>query len=265
MKIRTKTLMTALVTCTAIVGNAQAVDFSGSISSPGGFTDPTRGTPGLAATYDLSTGYTDWVVWNETSLGGSDQKAGASNLDSVLSFSANSPFNGTAPTVITLQWDETDSESGTAGDTTRFYTFEDSSAGAPSVILSSTATGIGEEGTFTFIGGGIHQTTFSVKVEIGTDVDADLYGSFETDGYIDDAAFVNYFGLFAEIDYSGVTDENAILTWSFISTDNTIGTNRPTANKLRVGAVAIEVVPEPSSLALLGLGGLLVARRRRRA
>lgn len=38
----------------------------------------------------------------------------------------------------------------------------------------------------------------------------------------------------------------------------------PTVSGFNVNALAIEYIPEPSSLALLGLGGLLVARRRHR-
>lgn len=43
----------------------------------------------------------------------------------------------------------------------------------------------------------------------------------------------------------------------------TIINNSPDDDNWRIDSLTVEVVPEPGSLALLGLGGLLIARRRR--
>jgi len=60
-----------------------------------------------------------------------------------------------------------------------------------------------------------------------------------------------------------------LISYEFTATDGTLNTTFDRDDSLTgdtnnwLSGYSLQVVPEPSSLALLGLGGLLIARRRR--
>lgn len=91
----------------------------------------------------------------------------------------------------------------------------------------------------------------------------------DTDGSFAALAIPNGTNNAFDIDLSGfLTDttlsagESAVFTWAHGPAENPAGN---TAIRIDNMAISGEVIPEPASLALLGIGGLLIAARRRRA
>jgi hypothetical protein len=242
----------ALSACLALGSSAQAaVVMTGSLTATG------------SSTFDLTaSSNADWAVFLSSSKTATDQKKDATVLGDTVTVTGSgrplqNPAAGTSPYAFTFEWTADDAQSG-VGNTTnervlkQEYTNTDTTT--PTLSLSGTATGIGSGGVFTLYGGTSNNADYFVTVDIGTVGNQTAYGSFTTNSLTSGESNIG------SIDYSGVTDTNAVLSWTYTSADN--GTvNR---NKHRLGAIAINVVPipEPSTTALLGLGGLALILRR---
>ena len=232
----------AIISGLALGSSANAADITGSLTKISS-----------AMTYDLTTsGDDDWAVFtiagtSNTSIAASDEKKDATILNTTVSIiRSGSPLQtasrGTSASNYTFVYTDADAQSGVGNSTSqvnvkREYTANDLLT--PTLGLSGTATGIGSAGTFQMFGGSHQDSYLSMTVEIGTIASPSLYGTFTTDTLTGaNGGFSYQIGSFA---YSGVTDPDAVLTWTYTSTDNPDATVPEYSNKLILGAIAINV------------------------
>ena len=215
-------------------------------------------TAATNAAQDLTTGVgngtiqpfgdTDWMAWNRVNNTTLEvwEKKDATNISSVLTLGSAADYKSTDGN-LKIAWDTSDEQNGTAAPGGNFgFNLN------PSNSITGTVTGIGTSGTFYLLGTGWdakdnNDITVSITITDtvgGNDTDSSAAWDVKTDTRQQTTDW--------EIDYSGVQDPNATLTWTISATKD-----------LKFGAVALDAVPEPGSIALLGLGTLLIARRRR--
>jgi len=213
---------------------------------------------------DLTTlGPTDWAIWGLSSgtIVESNSKSGGSGIGSLTSANPNRSGSSLTSTMdVPTTFDFTDGVSPTSGTNVNggvgmnrgnTINFE---APTPGPLFSfDVSVGVPNNTLYVWLSGKkLAASGATLKVLDGASTIQSIgFGSSDTDV---EAGFVY------EIVYGGDTTTSGTVTIE-IAAPNL----RQNDGKLFVHAAALEVVPEPASLALLGLGGLLMLSRRRKA
>jgi len=249
-----KTLMT-LTTLTATLGlmapGAEAATIVGSVSTAVGdavLTDNDTGN-------DPDPGTGDWRVWlNTVAAAGSDEKSGGSQIsDLATSGVTSSAFNDTVGASL-FAFDWVDGTSTAIGTDVGGGLQSNAGSGGIGDGYSMDIT-LNSTSGFITLWLGVRKTTGQL------DVTSDQGGGvLYTDNSVSDLAS-NAGGVYTLTFSDAVVGEKLTIDWtlddtSLISEDW----------RLRVYGAAIDTaIPEPASLALVGLGGLLMLGRSRRA
>ncbi|WP_424313114.1 PEP-CTERM sorting domain-containing protein [Haloferula sp.] len=210
--------------------------------------------------YDLSTGSNvDWRFFNDTTGGGNSQLGGAGSISAVtatLTTGITYQVQGSTP----QQYNWTDGMiAGVGGASNTGLNIDDA-------LLKSSAAGPDLEGSganlsFTIVGQTYPQTVsiYGMKLNIGENFTASLNG-------------------FSDVDVTGTTAGGTSvafrtdLTFTALNTGDLLtltlrgaGSGASVDERVGIQAVTVSGIPEPSAAALLGLGMLGLAARRRRA
>ena len=266
MTIRQQTTLAAATALFATAGFAHAATITGSFTQTSGNTGNTDVTL-TSSPVPLPTdpGFGDWKVWNNTSgttdLNGSDEKL-VSDLIGSLSeidngtnnFSTGSGLASNAGAAA-FDWawsdgtpDLTDSQvSGTNNGGLQSNTGGDNGDGYRLPITVATTSGT----IRLYVG--VRESTATLRVTSSTQpTNFTLGGPANTGG--------NAAGIYT-INFSNATPGEVLIF------DYTLNNTADADRRLRYFGAAVDVtgvIPEPASLALLGLGGLLLLPRRKR-
>ncbi|MEM6507347.1 MAG: PEP-CTERM sorting domain-containing protein [Planctomycetota bacterium] len=234
MKTHTKTLLTALITCTA-VGAIEAATIQ--YLFEGGAAGPSNNLNVAATSNDFGSGITA-SDWNVVTGDGTNRPA------RVQPTADQSPFSNHTSAFLIV-------EKGGATDTHTF-TITIPDLGSAFVNLTNLSFDFGEVGP----DDGAPTWTISSDLGGGT-ITPNTANGAGTGNFNTDSASLALAGSFSGLNNTSVT---------FTLTDAAGGNNNNNTWGTWIDNVTLtgEVVPEPGSLALLGLGGLLVASRRRR-
>ena len=231
MKIHTKTLLTSLFTCTAVVaGTANATTLLDPTSAEGDFNDIDAGTSGFQTNWlNLNTidGFSTSAIYQNLTQAG--RPAGATN--GVLRQDHRRTIGLDLSHTITAS-DEFSLSFYAMGNTSRIDLAGETGEDSTDLILYYTADDT--------IEGTVLET---IVLNSGTFTDIDI--SFQ---------------------FASATDQTFSLPGA-VGKKLFVMIDKPTSDDIdeivAVDYVSVEVVPEPGSLALLGIGGLCVLRRRR--
>ena len=247
MKIRT--LLTGLVATTLVAGSANAAFLTGASS---GFTNQYDGSD----IWDGGALVNDWTVAGgmtnaSLSLSGSDLLVNSDGNNGWVQHNTDgvTPWdNGSGDFAVEVDVQLVDNDANVS-DVTTIWAQLDGDA----QIIVITATSVEVFGG-AVIAGGLDNTSASHTYRINHDASAAAGSDYQI---LRDGVLLGTVGA----SNPGFGADNRLIIGDCCTTINGVAANPVDTTQL--GYVRYTFVPEPGSLALLGLGGLLIARRRR--
>jgi len=200
-------------------------------------------------TWDLTAaGPTDWVYWNANNVTAGMEKASSDWINETLTdYPSGASHNQITNLKVTVSWtDGTPTPSGSSNTSLNFQ-----NTGGPLEITVDAKAGYTH--TLTMLLGG-HTTNTSNTYTLTATLDAGNGSATDSDSFTMGTGFTINQHRFGVVEYTPDVDGTLTVSWK-----HTGGLN------IFLTAAALEAVPEPATLALLGLGGVgLVLSRKRR-